>query len=98
VCNLDRTCYFCLPKEMLHPGSRFKMAGDLLETYLLWLTEAHALAAATWAAAPKTTSSYPCRTTIRNRKHGHSANRDCRLRRVFALVQRYRPLRQVGIV
>ena len=23
-------------KEMLHPGSRFQMAGDLLETYLLW--------------------------------------------------------------
>jgi hypothetical protein len=22
-------------KEMLHPGSRFQMAGDLLETYLL---------------------------------------------------------------
>lgn len=29
-------------KEMLHPGSRFQMAGDLLETYLLWLIEAHA--------------------------------------------------------
>jgi hypothetical protein len=27
---------------MLHPGSRFQMAGDLLETYLLWLFEAHA--------------------------------------------------------
>ena len=27
---------------MLHPGSRFQMAGDLLETYLLWLIEAHA--------------------------------------------------------
>jgi hypothetical protein len=43
---------------MLHPGSRFQMAGDLLETYLLWLTEAHALAPATWAATSKTTSSY----------------------------------------
>jgi hypothetical protein len=29
-------------KELLHPGSRFQMAGDLLETYLLWLIEAHA--------------------------------------------------------
>ena len=29
-------------KEMLHPGSRFQMAGELLETYLLWLIEAHA--------------------------------------------------------
>jgi hypothetical protein len=28
-------------KEMLHPGSRFQLAGDPLETYLLWLTEAH---------------------------------------------------------
>jgi hypothetical protein len=27
---------------MLHPGSRFQMDGDLLETYLLWLIEAHA--------------------------------------------------------
>jgi hypothetical protein len=27
---------------MLHPGNRFQMAGDLLETYLLWLIEAHA--------------------------------------------------------
>jgi hypothetical protein len=29
-------------QEMLHPGSRFQMAGDLLETYLLRLIEAHA--------------------------------------------------------
>jgi hypothetical protein len=33
---------FLPAKEMLHPGSRFQMAGDLLETYLLWLIEAHA--------------------------------------------------------
>ena len=45
-------------KEMLYPGSRFQMAGDLLETYLLWLTGAHALAPATWAATSQTTSSY----------------------------------------
>jgi hypothetical protein len=38
---------------MLHPGSRFQMAGDLLEPYLLWLTEAHALAAATGLPRPK---------------------------------------------
>ena len=42
VCNPDRTGYFLPGKEMLHPGSRFQMAGDLLETYLLWLIEAHA--------------------------------------------------------
>ena len=32
---------------MLHPSSRFQMAGDLLETYLLWLIEAHAHASET---------------------------------------------------
>ena len=44
VCNLDCTyCYF-LSKEMLYPGSRFRMADDLLETYLRQLIEAHARA------------------------------------------------------
>ncbi len=33
ICNLDCTyCYF-LSKEMLYPGSRFRMADDLLEEY-----------------------------------------------------------------
>lgn len=33
ICNLDCTyCYF-LSKELLYPGSRFKMADELLETY-----------------------------------------------------------------
>jgi len=33
ICNLDcKYCYF-LSKEMLYPGSRFRMADDLLETY-----------------------------------------------------------------
>ncbi|MBI3941763.1 MAG: anaerobic sulfatase maturase [Chloroflexi bacterium] len=33
ICNLDcEYCYF-LSKEMLYPGSRFRMANDLLETY-----------------------------------------------------------------
>lgn len=33
ICNLDCAyCYF-LSKEMLYPGSRFRMADDLLETY-----------------------------------------------------------------
>ncbi len=42
VCNLDcRYCFF-LSKEMLYPGSRFRMADDLLETYLSQLIEAHA--------------------------------------------------------
>ena len=42
VCNLDCTYCFFLSKEMLYPGSRFRMADDLLETYLRQLIEAHA--------------------------------------------------------
>ena len=42
VCNLDCTYCFFLSKEMLYPGSRFRMADDLLETYLRELIEAHA--------------------------------------------------------
>jgi uncharacterized protein len=44
VCNLDCTYCFFLSKEMLYPGSRFRMADDLLEAYLRQLTEAHAAA------------------------------------------------------
>jgi uncharacterized protein len=42
VCNLDCTYCFFLSKEMLYPGSRFRMADDLLEAYLRQLFEAHA--------------------------------------------------------
>lgn len=41
VCNLDCAYCFFLSKEMLYPGSRFRMADDLLETYLRQLIEAH---------------------------------------------------------
>ena len=41
VCNLDCTYCFFLSKEMLYPGSRFRMADDLLDTYLRQLIEAH---------------------------------------------------------
>jgi serine-type anaerobic sulfatase-maturating enzyme len=42
ICNLDcEYCYF-LSKEMLYPGSRFRMAVDLQETYIRQLLEAHA--------------------------------------------------------
>jgi uncharacterized protein len=44
VCNLDCAYCFFLSKEMLYPGSRFRMAEDLLETYLRQLIEAHARA------------------------------------------------------
>jgi len=44
ICNLDCEYCFFLSKEMLYPGSRFRMADDLLETYLRQLIEAHARA------------------------------------------------------
>jgi uncharacterized protein len=44
VCNLDCAYCFFLSKEMLYPGSRFRMAEDLLELYLRQLIEAHASA------------------------------------------------------
>jgi len=34
ICNLDCTYCFFLSKEMLYPGDRFRMADELLETYL----------------------------------------------------------------
>jgi serine-type anaerobic sulfatase-maturating enzyme len=41
VCNLDCAYCFFLSKELLYPGSRFRMADDLLETYIRQLIEAH---------------------------------------------------------
>ena len=41
VCNLDCAYCFFLSKEMLYPGSRFRMADELLETYMRQLIEAH---------------------------------------------------------
>jgi uncharacterized protein len=42
VCNLDCSYCFFLSKEMLYPGSRFRMAYELLEAYVKQLIEAHA--------------------------------------------------------
>ncbi len=42
VCNLDCSYCFFLSTELLYPGSRFRMADELLETYLRQLIEAHA--------------------------------------------------------
>ena len=42
VCNLDRAYCFFLSKEMLYPGSRFRMADEMVETYVSQLVEAHA--------------------------------------------------------
>jgi len=44
TCNLDCEYCFFLSKEMLYPGSRFRMARDLQETYIRQLLEAHARA------------------------------------------------------
>ena len=44
VCNLDCDYCFFLSKEMLYPGSRFRMAAGLQETYIWQLLEAHARA------------------------------------------------------
>src|SRR5664279_1003757 len=41
TCNLDCEYCFFLSKEMLYPGSRFRMAQDLQETYIRELLEAH---------------------------------------------------------
>jgi uncharacterized protein len=41
ACNLDCKYCFFLSKEMLYPGSRFRMADDLLEIYICQLLEAH---------------------------------------------------------
>src|SRR3954449_4891650 len=42
ICNLDCEYCFFLSKEMLYPGSRFRMAEDLQETYVRQLLEAQA--------------------------------------------------------
>ena len=39
VCNLDCKYCFFLSKEMLYPGSRFRMADEMLETYIRQLLE-----------------------------------------------------------
>jgi len=41
VCNLDCKYCFFLSKEMLYLGSRFRMADELLETYIHQLLESH---------------------------------------------------------
>ena len=41
MCNLDCQYCFFLSKEMLDPGSRFRMAEDMLETSIKQLLDAH---------------------------------------------------------
>ena len=49
ICNLDcKYCYF-LSKEMLYPGSRFKMADELLENYTKQYIEAQKINDVTFA-------------------------------------------------
>ena len=42
ICNLDCTYCFFLSKELLYPGGRFRMADELLDSYLRQLITAHA--------------------------------------------------------
>src|SRR4051812_26013744 len=41
ICNLDCSYCFFLSKEFLYPGSRFRMADELLDAYVRQLIEAH---------------------------------------------------------
>jgi uncharacterized protein len=41
ICNLDCKYCFFLSKEMLYPGSRFRMADEILEEYIRQLIESH---------------------------------------------------------
>ena len=41
ICNLDCKYCFFLSKEMLYPGSHFRMADELLELYIKQLLESH---------------------------------------------------------
>ncbi|MFV1969694.1 MAG: anaerobic sulfatase maturase [Acidimicrobiia bacterium] len=41
ICNLDCEYCFFLSKEMLYPGDRFRMADEMLETYVRQLLESH---------------------------------------------------------
>jgi uncharacterized protein len=41
ICNLDCKYCFFLSKEMLYPGSRFRMADEMLEIYIKQLLESH---------------------------------------------------------
>lgn len=41
ICNLDCRYCFYLSKELLYPGSRFRMADELLERYIRQLIESH---------------------------------------------------------
>ena len=41
ICNLDCAYCFFLDKELLYPGSRFRMSDELLEQYIRQLIESH---------------------------------------------------------
>ena len=41
ACNLACAYCFFLDKELLYPGSRFRMSDEVLEAYIRQLIEAH---------------------------------------------------------
>ena len=49
ICNLDCAYCYYLAKEMLYPGSRFRMARDLLEEYTRQYIEAQRVPEVTFA-------------------------------------------------
>lgn len=49
ICNLDCTYCYYLSKELLYPGSRFRMASDLLEDYTRQYIEAQRVSEVTFA-------------------------------------------------
>src|SRR5271166_5516390 len=62
ICNLDCAYCFFLSKEMLYPGSRFRMADSLLELYIKQLIEAHVSApevAISWQGGEPTLMGLP---------------------------------------
>jgi sulfatase maturation enzyme AslB (radical SAM superfamily) len=88
VCNLDCAYCFFLSKELLYPGSRFRMADELLETYIRQLIEAHRAPEVTiaWQGGEPTlmgSTSSAARWSSRNalRTAGRSNTRFRRMRR-----------------
>ena len=41
ICNLDCAYCFFLDKELLYPGSNFRMSDEVLEKYIRQLIESH---------------------------------------------------------
>jgi uncharacterized protein len=58
VCNLDCKYCFFLSKEILYPGSRFRMPDEVLEAYIQQLLASHSLTAFGTRQVPEVTISW----------------------------------------